>query len=502
MSSIHPILSCEQARGLETHLLGGDESREWAAMGAAGHGVAHAITRDFWEIGGLPQSASILVLAGKGHNAGDALIATRELLSLMPKARAVLIFVFGERTLKPLAARAWRELREAFASRVSTVQPDALPPGLVFDLCIDGIFGFQFRAPFDQPTTRVLQWESKLNVRLRAAVDLPSGLDAPGAFRADFTYATGIVKSPLLVCRNSGRLRYVDLGFFAQEKPKSSLASTDFVLTRSILDPLRALRPAVSDKRSFGHVFIVGGSLSYPGAVLMATLAALHGGAGLVSAFVPESLAASFAARAPEAMWIGCPETPHGGLALEGFSRIAALLPRASALAIGPGLGREPETLALVERLLKSVDLPAVLDADSLQPSLVKSGKGARVLTPHAGEYLRIAGGHELRTFAAETRATIVLKGPTTQIAHASTVYHSFFGGPLLARGGSGDLLAGLIGALLAQTPDDPLGAALRGVTLHGTAADLLARSRGQVAVRTSDLLDFLPLALREHDDP
>lgn len=502
MKAAHPILSCEQSRALENRLLGQDDTRVWTAMLAAGRGVANAIARDFLELGGLPRSASILVLAGKGHNAGDALIAARDLLARCTDACASIVFVFGERALKPLAARAWRELAESCPGRVVTLAPDRLPKDIPFDVSIDGIFGFQFRPPFDASATRVLKWESVLAIRLRAAVDLPSGLDAPGAFRADFTYATGIVKSPLLVCRNSGRIRYVDLGLFDREPDDALRGASDFVLTRSILDPLRVLRPAASDKRTFGHVFVIGGSMNYPGAVLMATLAALHGGAGLVSAFVPETLAPAYAAQAPEAMWIGCPETPSGGLALEGFTQIAAHLSRASALAIGPGLGREPETIALIERLLKSADLPAVLDADALQPSLVKIGKGPRILTPHAGEYLRIAGGRELRSFATETRSTVVLKGPVTQVAHGTRIHHSFFGGPVLARGGSGDLLAGLIGAALAQTPSDALGAALRGVALHGCAADLLARARGQVTPRTTELLDYIHHVLRDHDAP
>lgn len=502
MKVAHPILSCEQSRALETRLLGQDDARVWTAMLAAGRGVANAIARDFLELGGLPRSTSILVLAGKGHNAGDALIATRDLLARFPDACASIVFVLGERALKPLAARAWRELAEACPGRVVTLSPDRLPKDVSFDVSIDGIFGFQFRPPFDASAARVLKWESTLAIRLRAAVDLPSGLDSPGAFHADFTYATGIVKSPLLVCRNSGRLRYVDLGFFDREPDDALRGASDFVLTRSILEPLRTLRPAASDKRTFGHVFVIGGSMNYPGAVLMATLAALHGGAGLVSAFVPETLAPAYAAQAPEAMWIGCPETPSGGLALEGFTQIAAHLSRASALAIGPGLGREPETLALIERLLKSAELPAVLDADALQPSLVKVGKGARILTPHAGEYLRIAGGRELRSFATETRSTVVLKGPVTQVAHGHKIHHSFFGGPVLARGGSGDLLAGLIGAALAHSPSDALDAALRGVALHGCAADLLARARGQVAPRTTELLDYIHRVLHDHDDP
>jgi NAD(P)H-hydrate epimerase len=234
----------------------------------------------------------------------------------------------------------------------------------------------------------------------------------------------------------------------------------------------------------------------------MSVLAALRSGVGLVTAFVPESLAHAFAARAPEAMWVGWPETPDGGLALEGLHLLRERLPRASALAIGPGMAREPETLALVTEIVKTVKQPVLLDADALQPEIVRAAKTALVLTPHAGEFARLAGPKakgvpDLRAFARRHRCTVVLKGPITRVSNGAEVYHSFFGGPVLARGGSGDVLAGLTGGLLAQSPQDPLLAAARGAVWHGIAADFLARAHGQTAVQTTQLLDYLDEAIR-----
>jgi NAD(P)H-hydrate epimerase len=223
----------------------------------------------------------------------------------------------------------------------------------------------------------------------------------------------------------------------------------------------------------------------------MCVRAALRSGAGLVTALLPESLVPAFAAQAPEAMWVGWPETPDGGLALEGFHLLAARLARASALVIGPGLGREAETLALVRDVVTQAKLPLVIDADALQADVVGLGQAPRVLTPHAGELARIAA-------AVGEQAVLVRKGPMTQIVAGGVTYHSCFGGPVLARGGSGDVLAGLIGGLLAQTPGEPLLAAVRGVAWHGLAADALARAHGQTAVVTTQVLDFLGVALRE----
>lgn len=489
---VHPVLSCDEARQFEAMRFGGDEKKEWAAMQSAGIGIAEGVLKDFDELGGFPEGARILALAGKGHNGGDALIAAGRIAAWRPLTRVDVACVGGERFFKPLTARAWRELYQAAPKRVQPVRPGSLASA--YDLVLDGIFGFQFRPPLGGAACEWLKRANDLAVRMRVAVDLPSGLGEPEAFCADFTYATGSVKAPLLTKNGGGRLRYVDLGF---EAGASFPEAADWVLGREVLAPLWAGRPASVDKRSYGHLLVMGGSRGYPGAVLMSVLSALRSGVGLVTAFVPESLAAAFAARAPEAMWVGWPETPDGGLAMEGTHLLNARADRATAWLIGPGLGREPETLAVVRDAVSRLETPLVLDADALQPEIVRAAKGRTILTPHAGEFARIAGEVGLKEFSARTAATVVLKGPVTRVCDGQKTLHSFFGGPVLARGGSGDLLAGLIGGLLAQSPDDPLGAACRGTVWHGQAADLLARADGPVAVQTTQLLDHLAAVLR-----
>jgi ADP-dependent NAD(P)H-hydrate dehydratase / NAD(P)H-hydrate epimerase len=489
MNDAHPILTCAEAKEFEAELFGGSEEAEWSAMGRAGRGVADAVLRDFEEIGGFPEEGTVLVLAGKGHNAGDALIAARRITERFPQVCVEVVFVLGERVLRPLAMRAWRGLEGR--EQAHSLREEG------YDLVIDGVFGFQFRAPLAAEVAKVLREVNALPVRLRAAVDMPSGLGEIDAFRADFTYATGIVKAPLLELANAGRLRYVDLGLFQdngleQEAKVCHLLSdkSDWVVTEGVLGALKGLRAARSDKRTYGHVLIVGGSRQYPGAVLMGVLAALRSGAGLVTAFVPESLAAAFAARAPEAMWVGWPETPDGGLALEGGHLLQEKRDRADVLLIGPGLGREAETLALAKDIVGESRIPVVIDGDALQPEIVAAGDAPRILTPHAGEYARI----EKRIPA---NAVTIHKGPLTCVEAGGVRYHCLAGGPVLARGGSGDLLAGLTAGLLAQGPDDPLAAACRGALWHGLAADKLARAQGQVAVNTTQLLDHLAGVLR-----
>lgn len=489
---VAPILTCAETKTLETRLFGGDEAVEWAAMQAAGRALTAALLLDFEEVGGFPADGALLVVAGKGHNGGDALLAAAGVLVRYPSARVDVLLAYGTAALRPLAGRAWRQLLQTFPDRVRAVPLAGL--AATYTLVVDGLFGFQFRPPLDAHSVAVLTKINALPVIMRAAVDLPSGLDAADAFRADFTYATGVVKAPLLELSNAGRLRYLDLGFFADGE--ASVAD-DLVLTSRVLDDLRQWRDPRSDKRAQGHLFVVSGSRHYPGAAMMTVLAALRSGAGLVTAFVPESLVPAFAAQVPEAIWVGWPETPDGGLALEGRHLLTARLSRSDALVIGPGLGQERETQVLAAEILRELTVPVLLDADALQTEVVTAARSPLVLTPHAGEYRRLAGEQPLRDYAATLRGIVVRKGPVTQICQAGTVYHSLFGGPVLARGGSGDLLAGIIGAQLARTPADPLVAVCRGVAWHGMAAHALARAHGATAVRTTQLLDFLAPVLR-----
>jgi hydroxyethylthiazole kinase-like uncharacterized protein yjeF len=511
-ASSQPILTCAAARAWEAGLLK-EEAAEWAAMQQAGAAVAAATGEDYQEIGGLPENARILVLAGKGHNGGDALLAAKNILEKHPRVTVDVLLCFGEAALRPLARRALDGLRGAVSpARVMVTQGhrDREIQAASYDLCLDGIFGFQFRAPMDAPTAALIEAVNEhSSIRVRAAVDLPSGVGEANAttiFRADFTYATGIVKQPVLsasVAASVGRLRCLDLGFFAAGEPAGS---TERILTAEILAPLAALRASQTDKRTFGHLFVVGGSRSYPGAVVLAVRAALRSGVGLVTAFVPERLAPEYAARHPEAMWVGCPETAAGGLADGTVSQIQERLSRGTALLMGPGMSAEPEVLRTMEAIVRHTNIPLVLDADALRPEVVAAAGGRSVIcTPHAGEFQRLGGRAGLRSATVNTpdpQVVVVLKGSITRViceagrSETGPTYYSPFGGPVLARGGSGDILAGLIGGLLAQKTADPLLAACCGVVWHGRAADFLARARGQVAVEISEILEQLGPAL------
>jgi hydroxyethylthiazole kinase-like uncharacterized protein yjeF len=305
-------------------------------------------------------------------------------------------------------------------------------------------------------------------------------------------------------------VRTIDLGFF-QTPAGQALDVTEMVLNDSVLNPLRALRPASVDKRAFGHLFILGGSAFMPGALLMAVQAAVRSGVGLVTAFAPASVAATLAAQVPEAMWVPWPETANGTLNPRATPLLLDRIDQATAVLLGPGMGKDRNTEMVAQEIVKKVDLPVVLDADALRLRVLelipkrKSSAGSVILTPHMGEFMLIAkldkpdySNETLRTFCQSYRVTTVLKSAHTRICDGENIWYNACGGPVLSRGGSGDLLAGLIGGMIAQGRADVQTCAARGVVLHGLAAQRLARAHGQVAVHTTQLLEYLPSVLRQ----
>ena len=276
----------------------------------------------------------------------------------------------------------------------------------------------------------------------------------------------------------AGRIRFVDIGFFEAGVPDSARA----VVLPSISEPLKALRPALSDKRSYGHAFVLAGSRRYPGAALMNVKAALRGGAGLVTAFVPETFAAQFAAAEPSAIWVGCPED-------------------------GSGMTGSAEAAALVAQILKDFpSLPAILDADAISESsasLLRSRPSPSLLTPHEGEFLRIApdaSDESLIEASEKFGCAILLKSSATRACERGRITYSVRGGPALSRAGSGDLLAGLCCSLAASKKFESVSlAALCASDWLGRASELAARDLTETAMATSDIAAYLPKALSRH---
>jgi NAD(P)H-hydrate epimerase len=512
---LHPVLSSEQSKAFEQGLFKGDERLEWKAMNQAGGAIAKQALLDIRESIGDRALLKILVLVGKGHNGGDAVIATRHLLNKFPEASVDLVFPYGLGHLRPLVQRSLDDLQVAHGTRLQflSLRKAAVPTQLEnflgqdpIDLCLDGLLGMQFLPPVRSPAKELIEWvNQRKDLGCRIAVDVPSGVgdrsdDQP--FRADFSYATGIAKAGLFEMNSRpfvGRIRYLDLGFFAG----ASVDTNRSVVSDDVLGFRRVLRRSNVHKKTFGHVFVVGGSGTMPGAILMTVQAALKSGVGLVTAFVPEAIVAEAAAKIPDAMWVGLPQIPEdGGLALEGLGRIRELSSRATGWVFGPGMGRHPETGTLVDEALSLSDAPVLLDADALLASVFDGRwkNRACVITPHLGEFNRLndrplnepVEESMVEEFANTHQCTVLLKGSPTLVTDGSCLAYSCFGGPVLARGGSGDILSGLIGGRTAIPDTNTFPAVLEGAAWHGWAADRLAREQGQSSAKATDILSFL----------
>jgi ADP-dependent NAD(P)H-hydrate dehydratase len=277
--------------------------------------------------------------------------------------------------------------------------------------------------------------------------------------------------------------------------------------------PLPALRPREPDshKGDFGRALIVGGSRGMSGAISLSGQAALRSGAGLVTLAVPRSVLDVVASIEPSYMTTALVDDDDH-IAQAATEAVIGLAQNATAIAIGPGLGRRPSLVDLVIDSYREIDKPMVVDADALfalaerKTALAKPG-GPRILTPHPGEFARIVGslpeGPQRITAAAELarrdaggKTIVVLKGHNTVVTDGARFSLNQTGNPGMATGGSGDVLTGIITALLCQGLA-PFDAARLGVHVHGLAGDLAAEELGQVSMIASDLIHFLPKAFR-----
>jgi NAD(P)H-hydrate epimerase len=278
-------------------------------------------------------------------------------------------------------------------------------------------------------------------------------------------------------------------------------------------------RPRDSHKGDYGRILVIGGSVGMAGAAGLAGMAALRSGAGLVKLAVPASCLPIVAAFEPSYMTVPLPEDPQGRLSSLARERIGELVDEATCVAIGPGLGRSAALTELVEWLFQTCPRPLVVDADALNAlasgqawrGAVPAGAGPRILTPHPGEFRRLWGGpaasrveqeRQAITLARQTETVIVLKGAQTLVTDGRQAYHNSTGNPGMATGGSGDVLTGITAALLAQrlagaAGGQAFGAACLATYWHGLAGDRAAARLGEVSLIASDLLRFLPSAIR-----
>ncbi|HSD29895.1 MAG TPA: NAD(P)H-hydrate dehydratase, partial [Vicinamibacteria bacterium] len=307
----------------------------------------------------------------------------------------------------------------------------------------------------------------------------------------------------------AGRVEIADLGI-----PRAWLGEGIPTALVEVADVREALprRPVDAHKGSYGHLLVVAGSVGRTGAAVLACLGALRAGTGLVTCATPASQQPVVAGHLPEPMTEPLPETAARTLSAKAVERIVELLSRMDAVALGPGVGLDPETQAAVQTLVRDVARPMVVDADALTAlagrlGLCREAPAPRLLTPHPGEAARLLGCGiaavqtdriaSARRLAAESGALVALKGARTVVASPDgRVTVNPTGNPGMATGGTGDVLTGIAGGLLAQgvAPAAVLSAA---VYLHGLAGDLAAEARGEAGLLAGDVADAIPAAIR-----
>lgn len=271
-------------------------------------------------------------------------------------------------------------------------------------------------------------------------------------------------------------------------------------------------RPVDAHKGTFGRVLIVAGSRGMSGAACLAGLGALRGGAGLVYVATPEPIVPIVATVEPSYLTIPLPADDAGRLSLDSLPQIQTRIGDMESLAIGPGWGQSEDLRQLAAELYASVTIPMVVDADALnalsqQPQSLARHAGPRILTPHPGEFARLTGSNiaevqsrreeTAREFAVRHSVLLVLKGHGTVVTDGVQTAINTTGNSGMATGGTGDVLTGLIAALLAQRMS-PFDAARVGVHLHGLAGDLAAAELSEPALIASDLPRYLGAAWKQ----
>ncbi len=510
------------------------------------------------EAGGRTAGGAVVILAGKGNNGGDGLVAARHLAAEGLPVEVVLAetgesFTGDARANYEAFAASGSGRPLLFGTDISAEELTALIRRA--PVVIDALLGTGAKGPPREPAAsiiRLLNGALELEAAAGAAgpsrsvaaatrpfvlaVDLPSGLDADTGrpaepcVRADVTVTLGGVKAGLALPDAApfvGRLHLAEIGLPEDclERAWRSDASGPLCwLLPAEAAALLPARPLTGHKGTFGHVWIAAGSPGFTGAAVLAGLGALRSGAGLATLAVPEGCQPVVAASLPEALTKGLPQGPGGPLDDHAAWELAAAMEgdRAQALVVGPGLGATPETRSFVSVLLKGPAhrVPAVLDADALNalsldgPAdatrlLLGSGGGGTpglVVTPHPGEMSRLLGRPvpdiqadrvgAAREAAKAWNAVVVFKGAGTVIAAPDgSAWVNATGNPGMAAGGSGDVLAGAVGGFLAQGLP-PLEAALAGVSVHGLAGDIAARQIGSRGLLASDIAHRLPAAM------
>lgn len=458
----------------------------------------------------LHKGKKVTVLCGGGNNGGDGLVAARNLFNWGFTVSAI---IFAKKdALSPDCASQYRiakkmgvpvEFRKALTQR-----------DLHGAVIVDAVFGTGLSRPVAPDIASAFAFVNGSGAPV-VAVDIPSGVSSDTgevlgeAIRADCTVTFGLPKRGHLLYPGAdyaGRLFVEDIGFPVSLLHADSLSVE--TVDRGLVSGMLPIRHKDSYKGDYGHVLVIAGSRGKTGAALMTARACLRSGAGLVTLGVPESIAGIIQAGVTEEMVLPLPDDGAGMLSAGALDPVFAFITKkADVIAIGPGMGTSPDTETLMAELVRRATAPMVIDADGLnslkgKKDIVKAAKAPLVLTPHPGEMARLLQHDAIEdrigtasAFSRETGAYLVLKGvPTVTASPEGQVFLNTSGNPGMATGGSGDVLTGVIAALLGQSMS-PIEASVCGVFLHGLAGDRAAEAKGMQGLIASDIIAALPEA-------
>lgn len=471
-------------------------------MERAGGAVARAAVK----MAGGAYGRRFVIVCGKGNNGGDGFVAARKLA--WAGAYPVVVLVEDPSSFRADALHNFNRLRRI---RRIGFEPDALRHELDrASVVIDAIFGTGFSGSASGTAAEAIEMVNASGVAV-LAVDIPSGVDgATGEVRgpavsARATITMGALKTGLLLhpgSEHAGEVEVADIGI----SPELLRSRFRLVERADVATALRP-RPPVAHKKSVGTVMVVAGSVGMSGAAALAARGALRAGAGLVTIAAPASVALQLDQSVAEALTLPLPETGRGTIEASAVDAVLARAAEVDAVAIGPGLSTDPETVEFVRKLIAALDKPLVIDADALNAfagsvNEIAERRAPTILTPHPGEIARLlnvdtaeVGRDRLgsaRQAAALSNAVVVLKGYRTIVAGPSgDACLITTGGPALATGGTGDVLTGVTAAFLAAG----LGAsqaAWCASWVHGRAGDLLARRLSDRGVLAGDLPEAL----------
>ncbi len=506
------IVTSEQMRRIDRETIDNVGIPGPELMENAGRGIAERLAGFIID---TEASEKVSIFCGKGNNGGDGFVVGRYL----DRAGArVTIYFIGPIDNLSLDARLNFDRAAGTGIELSEIADiDHLPDRLETDWIIDAVFGTGFSGSPRGLAAQVIEYINRQSQSV-IAVDLPSGLDADhgrhegAVVEADYTFTLALPKYGLYVSPGrelAGRVETVPIGV-----PEDVIHRFDLqveLITSATVASLIPIRKPDGHKGDFGKLFTLAGSTGLTGAAAMAAKSALRCGCGLTKVGCPRTVLPVIAGLCMEATSHPLPDVAKkGALALRGLGEVRKLTAEHDAVAIGPGIGQHHETGELVRRFVAKLDKPAVIDADGLNAlvghtDILKSVKTPLVLTPHPGEFRRLSGEtvpddiHErirvTREFAMTYGVVLVLKGSPTLVADTDGhCYLNPTGNSGMATGGSGDILTGAIGSLLAQGLSC-LDAAVAGVYIHGLAGDLAAEELTERAVMAGDLIDFLPQA-------